>query len=42
MARTFITSHLDYCNIILYGPHKNHINKLQALQNTTFHLVTNS
>ena len=38
----FITSKLDYCNSLLYGPSTIHINKLQRVQNAAARLVTNT
>ena len=38
----FITTKLDYCNILLYGLPTIHINKLKRIQNAAARLVTNT
>ena len=42
LIHAFITSKLDYCNSLLYGPPTIHINKLQRVQNAPARLVTNT
>ena len=40
IVHAYITSHLGYCNAVLYGLPKYLINRLQLLQNSAAHLVT--
>ncbi|XP_078020681.1 uncharacterized protein LOC144459834 [Epinephelus lanceolatus] len=42
LIHAFITSRLDYCNIILYGSSSKVLNKLQHIQNTAAHLLTHT
>ena len=39
IVRTLILSKLDYCNSLLYGINKKHINRLQVLQNKCARLI---
>ena len=38
-GRFLVSSRIDYCNSLLYGVHKCHIDKLQRLQNADARLV---
>ena len=40
LIHAYITSHLDYCNGLLYGLPKDSINRLQRILNTAARLVT--
>ena len=40
IIHAFVTTNLDYCNAILYGLPKVHLNCLQLVQNRAAHIVT--
>ena len=40
LVHAFVTSRLDYCNSVLYGIPKQHLDKLQSVLNTAARLVT--
>ena len=40
IIHAFVTTNLDYCNAILYGPPKAHLNCLQLVQNRAVRIVT--
>ena len=39
LVQSVISSHLDYCNSLLYGINKSEINKLQKVQNAAARLI---
>ena len=42
LVHAFVTSRVDYCNRLLYGPLKYQICKLQRVQNTVARLISNT
>lgn len=42
LVHAFVTSHLDYCNSILYGIPKYQLQKLQRIQNSAARLITDT
>ena len=40
LVQAFISTHLDYCNSLMYGISDNLNRRLQAVQNATVHLIT--
>ena len=41
LVNAFVTSRLDYCNSLLYGPPATQLNKLQRVQNAAARLICN-
>jgi len=42
VVHSFVTSHIDYCNSLLYGISDYNINRLQRIQNIAARIVTNT
>ena len=42
VVHAFVTSRIDYCNALLYGKSEHNIDRLQQIQNSAAHMVTNT
>jgi len=42
LVHAFVRSRIDYCNSLLYGISDYNINRLQQIQNSAAHIVTNT
>jgi len=40
LVQTFIASHLDYCNSLLYNTSDGLLQRLQSVENAAAHLIT--